>query len=109
SGRPRRGRQNGSSSAGCRSEPLVRCAVGGSGSCSMLANRNASGQEVKASTRDGDRFVGTGNGMTRWYARGARQLRDCPFSRVSTTVAVVHARESRGGGQRAAAKNGAMA
>ena len=32
--------------------------VGGSGSCSMLANRNAKGHEVNASTREGDRRAG---------------------------------------------------
>src|SRR5437660_1025958 len=41
----------------------------------MLANRNANGHEVKASTREGDRLTGTGNGMGRSYAGGATELR----------------------------------
>ena len=41
-------------------EPLVVCGPGNSGSFSMLAKRKAIGHEVNASTRLGDRLVGTG-------------------------------------------------
>ena len=47
-------------------------ARGGSGSFSMLANRNASGHEVNASTREGDRLIGTGNAMDTMVRRGCR-------------------------------------
>ncbi len=45
--------------------PVVVQGAGGSGSLSMDENRNASGQEVNESTREGDNPVGTGTGMGR--------------------------------------------
>jgi hypothetical protein len=42
------------------SEPLVVWGLGDSGSRSILANRKAIGHEVNASTRLGERLVGTG-------------------------------------------------
>ena len=53
------GLRNSSSSARCTSDPFVVAWVGGSGSFSMLANRNARGHDRNDSTRDGDRLVGT--------------------------------------------------
>src|SRR3954469_3263183 len=63
-----------SSRARWTSEPLVVWGRGGSGSFSMLANRNANGHEVNASTREGDRLTGTGKAMDRSYAGGAMEL-----------------------------------
>ena len=40
--------------------PLTAWGLGGSGSFSMLEKRNARGQLVNDSTRDGERLVGTG-------------------------------------------------
>lgn len=54
------GCMNSSSSTRCTMLPLVAWMLGGSGSFSMLANRKAMGHEVNASTRLGDRLVGTG-------------------------------------------------
>ena len=51
---------NSSSSTRCTSDPLVVCGLGDSGSRSMLANRKAIGHDVNASTRLGERLVGTG-------------------------------------------------
>ena len=58
-----------SSRARCTSDPRVMWMPGGSGSFSMLANRNAIGHDVNASTREGDRLTGTSN-MRPWYAPG---------------------------------------
>jgi hypothetical protein len=54
------GLMNSSSSTRWTMEPLVAWTLGGSGSFSMLAKRNAMGHDVNASTRLGDRLVGTG-------------------------------------------------
>ena len=51
---------NSSSSTRWTNEPLVVCGLGDSGSRSMLANRKAIGHDVNASTRLGERLVGTG-------------------------------------------------
>ena len=52
---------------------------GGSGRWSMAENRNARPQSVKDDTFDGDRLVGSGNGMHPGYARGvtAPGIRTC--------------------------------
>ena len=81
-GRPARG-ANSSSRARCTSVPLVGGDAGGSGSWSMAENRNARGQLVNASTREGDRLVGTGNAMPRCVRRGVRQF---GAIRLSSTV-----------------------
>jgi hypothetical protein len=47
------------SNARWTSDPLVAGTLGGSGSFSMLANRNCNGHDVNASTRLGDKLVGT--------------------------------------------------
>jgi hypothetical protein len=44
---------------------------GGSGSFSMLENRNCMGQVVNDETRDGDRLVGVGNTAATSGASGA--------------------------------------
>ncbi len=41
--------------------PLVVAIPGGSGSFSMLENRNCIGHDVNDDTRDGDNDIGTGN------------------------------------------------
>ena len=43
----------------------------------MAENRNASPQSVKDDTFDGDRLVGSGNGMSPGYARGCAGLSTC--------------------------------
>ncbi len=52
----------------------MACGLGGSGSFSMLEKRNASGQLVNDSTRDGERLVGTGYGMAPMVGRGCREV-----------------------------------
>jgi hypothetical protein len=42
-------------------DPVYVGTLAGSASFSMLAKRNASGHDVKASTREGDKVVGTSN------------------------------------------------
>ena len=54
------GRTNSSSSARCTSDPFVVRDRGGSGSFSMLENRNCIGHDRNDRTRDGDSDVGTG-------------------------------------------------
>ena len=49
------GRTNSNSSARCTIVPLVVATPGGSGSFSMLENRNCIGHEVNDDTRDGDK------------------------------------------------------
>ena len=46
---------------------------GGSGRWSMEANRNARGHEVNASTREGDKLVGTGYAMGPMLREGCRE------------------------------------
>ena len=91
---------NSTSSARCTIEPLVAAVLGGSGSFSMLAKRNAIGHEVNASTRLGDRLVGTTKLTGQVYEGGARQPR-CSATRAAISSGwVIGAKWSSSGSSR---------
>ena len=69
-------RQNSSSSARWTRVPLAVAGWGGSGRWSMEANRNARGHEVNASTREGDKLVGTGYAMSPMLREGCARVGD---------------------------------
>src|SRR5439155_20062308 len=57
--------QNRSSRARCTSVPFAADGEGGSGRWSMAENRKASAQSLKDATFEGEREVGSGNGIGR--------------------------------------------
>src|SRR5258706_13120075 len=74
------------SSAACTSVPFVIHGDGGSGSRSIVANRNASAQSVKAATFDGDSVRGGSNGMSPLWGQGGATDRE-PAPDWTATVA----------------------